>query len=318
METTRNGNHMKIIALFSGGLDSLLAILLCKEQELDVIALHINIGFDASPNKAQALQAMADRIHVPLSILDRRQKYLDDILFSPKYGYGKNFNPCIDCHAFMFREALEYMKEQGASFVVTGEVVNERPMSQRKQALSLVDRLSGDSGLIVRPLSAKLLPETIPEKQGLIDRSRLLDISGRSRTRQIELAKQYGIDDYPSPGGGCLLTDENFSKKLKDLSTVKKITPDDPIILKSGRYFVLPDGARLIIARNEAECNVLENYPGDDFIKLLPIDFTGPSALIKKGASQSDTEIACQKIITYSKMSKGKVLGEAGRIYEIA
>ena len=298
---------MKTIALFSGGLDSSLAVKLMQNQGIDVLAVYMDVGFESGNEKIKKIIRSADSLKVELITLDLRQQFIDEILFFPQYGYGRNFNPCIDCHAFMFRQALKLLEEKEASFIITGEVIGERPMSQNWNSIIKVDKLSGNTELILRPLSAKLLPETIPEKMKWVDRNMLLDISGRSRKRQLELAQEYGIEHYSAPAGGCLLTDVGFSKKLRDLTKKKKLKLEHIPILKVGRHFSLPDGAKLIVARDEAECLVLDNYSGDDYIKIMPLVINGPTALLSANISNSDQALGFRIIITYTKDKQGEL-----------
>ena len=198
---------MKALALFSGGLDSILAAQLLEEQGVDIAG----ICFESPFFSAQRAHQSARYIGLPLAVTDITEPMLT-IVMSPRHGYGKGLNPCIDCHALMFRVAGEMLKGEGARFMISGEVLGQRPMSQNLRSLSIISRESGFDGLILRPLSAKRLPETIAEREGWVDRERLLDLSGRSRKPQIELAKRYGVEKYPSPAGGCLLTDTRGSK----------------------------------------------------------------------------------------------------------
>jgi len=207
-------DKIKAVALFSGGLDSILAVKLIQEQEIEVKGVNFKTPFFGLDKTFFA----AKSLDMDLEIIDITQELLE-ILRNPKHGFGKNMNPCIDCHTFMFKKAGEYMSEIGASFIISGEVLGERPMSQNRNSLSVIERESGFEGRILRPLSALLLAETIPEKGGLVDRNKLLNISGRSRKRQMELAVKMGIEDYPSPAGGCKLTEPAFSKRLRDLFT---------------------------------------------------------------------------------------------------
>jgi len=196
----------------------MLAIKLILEQGVEVHALNFLTIFCTCTSKGCMHQATkaAGELRVPLKVMNITKEYME-VVEKPKYGRGRNMNPCIDCRIFTFVKARDFMKEIGASFVITGEVLGERPMSQRRQAIEMIERKSGLEGLIVRPLSAKLFEPTMPEQEGIVDREKLLDIQGRMRTRQISLAKEKGINDYPCPAGGCLLTDRGFSNRLKDL-----------------------------------------------------------------------------------------------------
>ncbi len=209
---------VKAISLFSGGLDSMLAIKLIVEQGIDVEALYIDTGFGSRKDIRDTLKGRAEMAGASFRAVDIRDEYLKKVLFNPKYGYGKHFNPCIDCHGYMFKVAKSMMERLNGSFIITGEVVGQRPMSQRAEALNQVISLADDSEdrLILRPLSAKLLKPTTPELKGWVDRDRLLDISGRGRERQLRLAKMFGWRDYESPAGGCLLTQEQFSRKVEE------------------------------------------------------------------------------------------------------
>ncbi|MBC8764515.1 argininosuccinate synthase domain-containing protein, partial [Campylobacter jejuni] len=204
---------MKALALFSGGLDSMLAMKLITAQGIEVKALNINIGFGSTSDKSEIMKKRAAMVGADFEMIDVRNSYLQEVLFNPQYGYGKHFNPCIDCHAFMFKTALAMLKEENASFIITGEVLGQRPMSQRSDAMAKVKKLALDEeDLILRPMCAKNLPLTKPEREGWVDREKLEGISGRSRKRQLELAAKFGLEDFESPGGGCLLTLDSFAK----------------------------------------------------------------------------------------------------------
>lgn len=230
----------------------------------------------------QRTRSAAEKLGIELVVELVGQDYMDKVLRNPVYGYGKNMNPCIDCHAFMFRSAGRRMEELGASFIITGEVLGQRPMSQNRSALGAVDKLSGYRGYIVRPLSGRLLPPTIPEQEGWIKRDMLLDLSGRGRTRQMELARELGVEDYPSPAGGCLLTEPNFSQRLRHImKLMDQPCSDDIDILKVGRHFYLQEGLLLVVGRNQSENERLEVIarPGDQLLKVT--DRPGPTGLIR-------------------------------------
>ncbi|MRI83915.1 MAG: ATP-binding protein [Nitratiruptor sp.] len=293
---------MRALALFSGGLDSLLAMKLIIEQGVEVIGLYFDTGFGskAEEQKRAYLERVAKKIGARLEVVDIRDQFIQEILFDPKYGYGKNFNPCIDCHANMFRIAKALLPKYDAHFLISGEVVGQRPMSQRFDALKKVNLLSQADGLIVRPLSAKLLPPTIPEERGWIDRERLLDIHGRSRHRQMELAKKWGIEEYESPSGGCLLTDPGFASKIKEHIRYQPFEIEDIEVLKVGRHFRLPEGAKLVVARNRHENERIASLALTKYTTFrLPLP--GPLSLLSKGASQADRELAARIALTYSK-----------------
>lgn len=291
---------MKALALFSGGLDSLLAIKIIKDMGIDVLALHFNIGFVGKNDKSEALKEILAQIDVPLKVIDIRKQFFDEVLFAPKYGYGKYFNPCIDCHGNMFSHAFSLLESEGASFVISGEVLGQRPKSQRAEALLQVEKLCNAQGLVVRPMSAKLLPITIPEQKGWIDRERLLDIHGRGRERQLKMVEEYGIKNYAKPGGGCLLTDTSIANKIKDLQSHREIVFEDMEMVKYGRYFILPNGGRCVIARNEEENQKLSfKHPKMSKIELL--NCLGPLGLVEKDSSQEDKEMAIALTLTYGK-----------------
>ncbi len=299
---------MRALALFSGGLDSMIAMKSMTTQGIDVVALHMKIGFGGTKDSSDLLRNRAKMAGASLEIIDVREDYVKDILFSPKYGYGKHFNPCIDCHGFMFRVAKALMGQFDASFIITGEVLGQRPMSQRSDAMGLVKKLAndGDEKLILRPLSAKLMEETTPEINGWVDRQMLFDISGRGRERQIELAKEYGWEDYQSPGGGCLLTDPFYSQKIKEHIKFEKFDVADIDILKFGRHFRLPNGSKLIVGRDKADNENLEKLIADKFVSFdLPI--IGPYSLLSKDANSEDRALAAKIAITYAKSSSNKL-----------
>lgn len=274
--------NRKVISLLSGGLDSILATKLMLEQGVDVTCVNYHISFASCGGNGgeDAAVKAAKTLGVQLKIFDITKEYLD-IFKKPKHGYGANVNPCIDCKIFMLRKAKEYMAKTGASFLVTGEVLGERPMSQRKDALNLIEKQAGVRGILLRPLSAKLLEPTLPETEGVINREELLDISGRGRTRQIELARKFGINEYPNPAGGCLLTDPGFANRVKDLFKHDSVTVDELELLKAGRHFRLSEKAKLIIGRDREDNRVLMNMvkPGDICFRLTERE--GPFAILR-------------------------------------
>lgn len=245
------------IALFSGGLDSSLAILLVMKQNIRVTALsfvtHFGCDFSDRSSCSRDPYPVARQFGFEVKLVHLAEQFVE-IVRNPKYGHGKNMNPCIDCRILMLREAKKFMELVGADFIFTGEVVGQRPMSQYKPQLHVVERDAGLKGKLVRPLSARLLPPTEPELSGLLDRDQLENISGRSRRRQMELAAQFGLTDYPNPAGGCLLTDVGYSRRLKDLLHHRpEVDFRDLNLLRVGRHFRLDDRCKVIVGRNEAE-----------------------------------------------------------------
>ena len=300
---------MKALALFSGGLDSMLSMKLISNQNIEVVALYMDTGFGVDEEKHEILRRRAALAVASLKVVDMRNEYLRDVLFNPKYGYGKQFNPCIDCHGCMFKTALNMLKSENANFIITGEVLGQRPMSQRRDALFQVKRLADDEDdLVLRPMCAKLLPPTKPEREGWVDREKLLDISGRDRKPQLALAKEFGFEDFATPGGGCLLTIESFAVKIKDyLNFDKEMRDIDVVWLKLGRHLRLPDGAKMIIGRDESDNNALLAHPNDKFEQVKfkeSDDIVGAVSFISKNASKADKELAARLALAYTKASR--------------
>lgn len=299
---------MRALALFSGGLDSMIAIKLMADQGIEVMALHMDIGFGSRSDISHILKERATIAGGDFANIDVREEYIQKILFNPKYGYGKHFNPCIDCHGYMFRIAKRLLEKYDAKFIVTGEVLGQRPMSQRSDAMRSVKKLALDEeDLILRPLSAKLMDETTAEKQGWVDREKLLDISGRGRDRQLTLATEYGWENYQSPGGGCLLTDPRFTKKLREFLKYESLHVEDIDILKNGRHMRLPDGAKLVVGRDENENDLLERCVNDHYIKVKAQIIPGPSSLLSRNASASEKALSAKIILSFSKTKTDKI-----------
>ncbi len=304
---------MKAIALFSGGLDSCLAIKIIQNMGIEVEAVNINTGFESNFEKEEYLKKTAEDLGVKFTSIDSRQQFLDEILFTPKYGYGKNFNPCIDCHANMINVAYNYMKEIGAKFIISGEVLGQRPMSQKLEGLNKMQKLVKEPEIVVRPLSAKLLPPTLPEIKGWVDREKMYDISGRERKVQMQLAEKFNLKNYESPAGGCLLTDKNFSNKLRDFIKTRNLEVTDIDILKVGRHLIV-NNKKVIISRNKDENPILKAYNGDKFLKMFPIGVPGPVGLIESDADEETKKLASRILITYTKADKGIVGINGGNI----
>ncbi|MHB8907611.1 MAG: tRNA 4-thiouridine(8) synthase ThiI [Syntrophales bacterium] len=288
--------NIKGIGLFSGGLDSILAFKVIDSQGIEVRG----VTFETPFFSAAKARATARMIGLPLTVLDITEEHLQ-MLHAPRYGYGKNMNPCIDCHTLMIRLAGRRMEEEGADFLFTGEVLGQRPMSQGKQSLMVVAKNAGYPERLLRPLSAKLLPETGPEREGKVDRSRLLDIQGRGRKRQMEMAVQYGIASYPPPAGGCLLTDPVFTRRLRDLFTshpghgVRDIE-----LLKVGRHFRLGEATKAVVGRNAADNEAIERLsgPGDALIRIAEVP--GPTVLVPGGGDPETRLLAARLCARYS------------------
>ena len=300
---------MKALALFSGGLDSMLSMKIISDQGIEVVALYMDTGFGVDEEKHEVLRRRATLAGASLKVVDMRNEYLRDVLFNPKYGYGKQFNPCIDCHGYMFKTALNMLKSENANFIITGEVVGQRPMSQRRDALFQVKRLADDEDdLVLRPMCAKLLPPTKPEREGWVDREKLLDISGRDRKPQLALAKKFGFEDFATPGGGCLLTIESFAVKIKDyLKFDKEMRDIDVTWLKLGRHLRLVDGAKMIIGRDKSDNNALLAHPNDKFEQVKfkeSDDIVGAVSFISKNASKADKELAARLALAYTRASR--------------
>jgi hypothetical protein len=287
---------VKALGLLSGGLDSTLALALMLEQGVEVEGLNFSTGFCFTDHhramgdrkhslRNEALRAGAD-LRVPVTIVDISEKYFDDVLIAPKHGYGANMNPCLDCRSYMLARAREHLERTGADFIFTGEVLGQRPKSQFRAALGTVARESGLGDRLLRPLSAKLLPPTLPELEGWVDREKLLGISGRGRKDQIREAGRLGLDldDIPQPAGGCcFLTDEAYARKLRDWLDHQEAPRHDGeafILLKVGRHLRLNDDVKVIVGRDEAENAFLADYRRGRW-EFWTRDFTGPTVLVE-------------------------------------
>ena len=287
----------KALGLLSGGLDSSLAALALKRQGVEVTCISFVTPFFGSGKAEKAARQM----EIPLIVKPISEIHLD-MLKNPRYGYGKNMNPCIDCHSMMFRIAGEIMAEEGFDFLFSGEVLGQRPMSQNLTALKTVSKHSGIGERILRPLSARLLPVTPMEEEGLVDRERLLDIQGRSRRRQAELADEWGLIDYPSSGGGCLLTEKHFSDRLRDLFTHHpEASVDDVELLKVGRQFRLSPQAKLTLGRNQDDNDGIKALLRPGQVLLRAADYTGPLGLVSGSPEAADLETAGSVVASYGK-----------------
>ena len=294
------GRERKIraLGLCSGGLDSMLSALVLREQGIDVHWVVFETPFFSS---AKARQASA-QTGVPLTVRNITPVYLK-MMRSPAVKYGKHMNPCMDCHALMFRQAGEIMAAEGFDFLFSGEVLGQRPMSQTRGSLRYVEKHSGYDGLILRPLSARKLPETIPEQSGLVDRERLLDFSGRSRKPQIALAATLGIADFPAPAGGCLLTDKTFSRRLKDLFDHQEATPENALhLLRFGRHLRLDEQTKIVVGRTRQDNEQISRWVDPQRDTVMKVDdYPGPLVVMPGGGGAAATLLAAGICAGYSK-----------------
>jgi tRNA-specific 2-thiouridylase len=304
----------KAVALISGGLDSLLAAKLMLEQGIHVEGINFYTGFCVEghthairkkdrkkPKRNNALWS-AEQLGIKLHIVDIIEEY-KDIVTNPKHGYGANLNPCLDCKIFMISKARQWMEQHGFDFIITGEVIGQRPMSQRKDLLPVVVRESGADDRLLRPLCAKNLAPTLPEREGWVDRSKLLDFHGRNRKPQMALAKQFGFEDYASPAGGCcFLTDPSYAKKLADLWQAqheRKYELDDIMLLKVGRHIRPRPNYKLIVSREEGENRFLSGYR-NNFTRIETASCGGPLTLVDGDASEDDLVTASRIVARFS------------------
>ena len=302
----------KALALFSGGLDSILAVRLLLSQGIDVEAVNFVSAFTSCAKDNSGVAEAAKQLGVPLKVVELGDEYLK-IIRKPKHGYGKNMNPCIDCRIYILKKAKKIAEEIGADFIFTGEVLGERPMSQHFNALIVVEEESELKGKILRPLSAKLLPETIIERKGLVNRKKLLGIRGRSRKPQLKLAEEFNIKSYPSPAGGCLLTCKEYADKLKDLfKHRKRCSMADAALLKVGRHFRLGKN-KIIVGRNEAEnTGLMAKKSRNDYYFEVPN--TGSPITVLQGAkTKKAVKTAAALTAFYSDAKTAEVTVNFGR-----
>lgn len=292
----------KAIALISGGLDSALAIRLIQEQGIEVIALNVlNVFDDLESAETSRAQATARRLGVRLRVAVRGPEYVE-LIRKPVYGFGSGANPCIDCRIHLLGLAWEIAQEEGASFLVSGEVVGQRPMSQLKYQIKLINRRTGLGDYVVRPLTAKRLDPTLPEREGWVDRERLLGISGRSRRQQLDLAKQWGLEDIASGAGGCLLTDPIYSRKVFDLYKHREaLTRDDYRLLTIGRHFRPDADTKLVVGRHEKEADILETMLIGQRLLVVPEDFNGPSVMLDGPETEENRERVLKLVRAYTR-----------------
>ena len=287
---------VRAIGLLSGGLDSILAVKVIQSEGVEVTGLSFVCPFFG----AQLAKAAAKELNIPLIVKDFTEEHFK-IVKNPPHGYGKTMNPCIDCHALMLKIAGQLMDSDGFDFIFTGEVLNERPMSQNRQSLHIVARTSGYEKYIVRPLSAKLLDETEPEKRRQLNRHALLDIQGRSRKRQISLAQEFNVKEYPNPAGGCLLTDRGFSNRLKELLE-HNIDPAyfQVQLLRFGRHFRISSHSKLVVGRDEQENGIIEKFIIEDSFLLMTEKVPGPVCLLVGPDAKENIDAAAKICASYS------------------
>lgn len=289
----------KAVGLVSGGLDSALAAKLMLEQGVEVIGYHLRIPFVGGKEEGGPVVArVAASLGIELVVEEAGEEYIE-MLKAPRFGRGAAVNPCVDCHIFMLRRARALMLAREASFCFTGEVLGQRPMSQRRPQLALIEREAGLEGRLLRPLSARLLAPTRPEEEGFVDRARLLDLRGRSRKRQIALAASYGITGYGPPAGGCLLTDGNFGARFADALAHGEDALRDLHLLKVGRHFRLPSGAKAVVGRDEKENENILEYLDEDAAALEIVGVGSPVTLLRP-AREADWPAAAALTLRYS------------------
>ena len=293
----------KALALLSGGLDSTLAIRVVQEQEIEVIALNfVTVFCRCTSHGSCKLEAVkvSEKFGIPIKVINTTERFLE-LVKKPKYGYGKNMNPCIDCRINIFRIAGEYMREIGADFIITGEVLGQRPMSQRKEAMRIIDREANLIGLVLRPLCAKHMEPTIPEKSGLVDREKLLNMRGRSRKDQIQLADVFQIKDYPCSAGGCLLTDPEFAHRMRDLINTCDANVNDVNLLKVGRHFRFDSETKVIVGRNEDDNAKIDTLSREGDVLLNLVDMPGPLTLMRGEITDEKIQTAARLTARYGK-----------------
>ena len=294
----------KALALLSGGLDSTLAIRVIQQQGVEVIALNfVTVFCRCTSHGSCKLEAVkvSEKFGIPIKVINTTERFLE-LVKKPKFGYGKNMNPCIDCRINIFRIAGEYMREIGADFIITGEVLGQRPMSQRKEAMKIIDKEANLTGLVLRPLCAKHMEPTIPEKLGLVDREQLLQIRGRSRKNQIQLADVFQIKDYPCSAGGCLLTDPEFAHRMRDLVNTCDANVNDVNLLKAGRHFRLDQQTKVIVGRNEEDNTRLDSLSKEGDYLLTLVDMPGPLTLLRGKITEEKIQTAARITARYGKL----------------
>jgi tRNA-uridine 2-sulfurtransferase len=319
----------KAVALISGGLDSALAAVIIKRQGIEVHGLHFTHAFNSSLESylihakdrrsvlttqptvnffsefddkyARELKSVMEQVGIPIHVEQMTERIIS-LLRNPRYGFGKNLNPCVDCRIMQFQFAKLFMEKIGADFLVTGEVVGQRPMSQKRDTIKLIEKHSGLNGLIVRPLSAKLLAQTIPEKEGWVKREMMYDISGRSRKMQKMLAEIFEIRDYPESGGGCRLTYEGFARKMKDLVDHKNPDGNDTYLLQVGRHFRTSKYGKAIVGKDKKDNETLKKFAREGDVLFEVFDGHGPTVLLRDGTSDLDTVLAACLCVSHANL----------------
>lgn len=294
---------MKAISLISGGLDSILATKLIQGLNIELIALNTVSPFCLCNHRSPSgcfygARQVAKDLGLKLISIDVSSEILE-IVKKPRYGYGSNMNPCIDCRILLFKKARELMQREGAGFIITGEVLGQRPMSQRLNIMRLIEKQAGLEGMVLRPLSARVLEATVPEKEGWVSRDKLLAISGRGRRQQMDLAREFGINDYPCPSGGCLLTDPEFSRRLKDLMKNEGLNLNNIELIKIGRHFRLDNSIRLVVGRNEKENARLLDLANENDYLFIPYKIAGPAALGRGNFNPELIRLSCAIMSRY-------------------
>ena len=299
----------KALALLSGGLDSTLAVKMMLDMGIDVEALNFTSPFCTCTGKNSGCKSEAVRVaqefDIPIKVVHKGLDYLE-IVRNPRHGYGKGVNPCVDCRIYLLRKAKEYMSECGADFIITGEVLGQRPMSQRRDSLRVIERESGLEGLLLRPLSAQHFEPTIPEQKGWVDRARLLAIKGRSRSEQMQLANDLDVKNYPCPAGGCLLTELSFVPKIRDIfDHADELNLRDFRLLKTGRHFRIGPQSKAIMGRNETDNNMLENMRQPGEAALTWLDGNTPVVVVTGSQDEELFQLSAKILLRYTKAEPG-------------
>jgi len=300
VRSAKQGEAIRVIAAYSGGLDSILAAVFMKRLGFDVLLLHVQHLFSTNEAGRERLRAAAERAGLPLRVVDASEQHLE-MIRRPKHGYGQGMNPCIDCRIFMLKIAKRVMEEEGAQFVVTGEVLGQRPKSQHLKALLQAAEESGLDDRLLRPLCARHLPDTLPVEEGWIQRDQLLSIHGRSRHEQMRLAEEFGVSDYPQPAGGCVLIEKTYSKRVQD--AFEHLGKDEVgltqfRLFRYGRHFRIAEDVKIIVGRNQEENEKLEGL-SQGRLRIDPLDVMGPTTLVEGDPSEEQLQVCCSLAARY-------------------